>query len=148
MRLVVAVGLAAGLLLAPVAAEVALASEADAQTTPAPDWDAVADVDTIEIATRDEDGSPRVTTIWLVVVDGQGYIRTGDTRWFANVQRDANVALHIRGAEYPMRAQIVPEADPAWARAQQAFRDKYGTSDRLLGMLPGAGTQIMRVVPR
>jgi hypothetical protein len=124
----------------------ALAFTAAAPAQASTDWQAVAAVDTIEVITRDADGSERVTTIWLVVVDGQPYIRTGSSSWFENVERDPNVALRIEGQDHPVRAELVPESDPTWERAQQAFRDKYGWSDRLL--LPGMGTNILRAVPR
>ena len=53
-----------------------------------PDWSAVADVDTVSVTTTNPDGSLRYTTVWLVVVDGRGYLRTGNTTWGENVDRD------------------------------------------------------------
>jgi hypothetical protein len=124
----------------------ALALVAAAPSQASTDWQAVAAADTIEVITRDADGNERVTTIWLVVVDGQGYIRTGSSSWFEDVERDPNVVLRIEGQDHAVRAELVPESDPAWARVQQAFRDKYGWSDRLL--LPGMGTNVLRAAPR
>src|SRR5512134_2485053 len=61
---------------------------ANAATATAPDWNAVAAVDTVEVVTTDEDGALRETTVWLAVVDGQGYVRTSDTSWGGNLVRN------------------------------------------------------------
>ena len=61
------------------------------------DWNSVADVEEVLVLTTNEDGTPRETTIWLAVVDGQGYIRTGGwTKWGDNVKRDPEIALLAR----------------------------------------------------
>ena len=127
----------------------ALASAAPAAAA-APDWNAVAGVQTVEIVTTNEDGSARDTTIWLAVVDGQGYIRTGSTRWEANIERNKDVTLRIDTAEYPLRVEFV-EDDALRARIQQSLRDKYGFSDSFVSFFPflrGSRPKIMRLVPR
>ena len=53
------------------------------------------------IVTHDEDGGERVTKLWLVVVDGEGVIRTDDSRWFRNIQRDPNVVFWVGGHAHP-----------------------------------------------
>ena len=113
----------------------------------APDWNAAAVEDTVEIVTKNEDGSARETTIWLVVVDGQGYIRTGNTRWEANIERDPAALLHIGSSEYPVRAEFVEE-DALRARIQQAFRDKYGFQDALVAVFHSSHPKLMRLAPR
>ena len=57
-----------------------------------PDWNAVSDTETVEVLTEDEDGSLRVTTVWLLVQDDEAYLRTGDTRWGSNVARSGEPA--------------------------------------------------------
>jgi len=112
-----------------------------------PDWNAVAQTSTIQIATKDADGSPRDTTIWLTVVDGKGYIRTGSTHWWNNIARDPDVILRIEGKEYALRAVAVEDA-ALCQRVEDAFRTKYGVSDRVVGFFFRSVPHIMRLDPR
>lgn len=98
------------------------------------DWAAVADVSTPVIVTVDPDGDVRDTKLWLVVVDGQGYIRTSETRWFRNIERDPNVVLRIGGAAYPLRAKLVMDPELR-ARINAAFYEKYWMERLLLRRL-------------
>ncbi len=128
--------LACGLLLA-------LAGAARAE---AADWNAMADADTVTIITTNEDGTPRETTIWLLVLDGQPYVRTGSTSWGANAERSPDVKLRVGEQEFSLTA--VPVTDPALGdKLQQGFRDKYGWSDRMVGLMPGAGTKLFLLEP-
>ena len=106
-----------------------------AQAQP-PDWSAVADTETVEVLTEDEDGSLRVTTVWLLVLDGEGYVRTGGTSWGANVVRSGNLTLRIDENEYPLGVEFEEDEDLR-ARIEQGFRDKYGWSDGLIGWIRG-----------
>jgi hypothetical protein len=111
------------------------------------DWKTMAGVNTVTVTTTNEDGTPRETTVWLLVLDGYPYLRTGSTRWGANVERDPDVKLHVGDRDFLLRAVRV--TDPTLSeRLQQGFREKYGWSDALLGLLPGAGTKLFRVDPR
>jgi hypothetical protein len=108
------------------------------------DWAAVADEGTPTIVTRDPDGDERVTKLWVVVVDGEGLIRTGDSRWFRNIERDPNVDFWIGGRSHPLRAELV--TDPSLKqRAGDAFREKYGWMD-----IPFANPDdnVLRLLPR
>ena len=109
-----------------------------------PDWSSVADVDTVSVATSNPDGSLRYTTVWLVVIDGRGYLRTGDTTWGANVARDPAITLVIGEQEYALRADFV-EADDEHARVMAAFNEKYGWTDTVIGWFRGARPKIMRL---
>ena len=113
----------------------------------APDWNALKDVETVEIVTTDEDGSSRDTTIWLAVVDGQGYIRTGNSTWKGNIERNPDVTLRVEETEYPVRAEFVSDADLK-TRVEQTLRDKYGFSDSFIGIFRIGEPNIMRLVPR
>jgi hypothetical protein len=113
----------------------------------APDWNAAAGVQTVEIVTTNDDGTPRDTTIWLAVVDGQGYIRTGHTHWEGNIERNPEVVLRIDRAEYPLRAEFVEDA-ALRARIEQVFREKYGFSDAFIGMFRSGDPKIMKLAPR
>jgi len=109
---------------------VLFAAQARAQAIP--DWTAHAAEEEVQVVTHDSDGELRDTTVWLAVVDGQGYVRTGDTRWRANLERDPNTSFRIAGKEYPLRAQHVTDAELI-ARINAEFRAKYGFSDRFVG---------------
>jgi hypothetical protein len=112
-----------------------------------PDWNAVAATDTVQVLTKNQDGTPKETTVWLAVVDGQGYIRTGNTRWWANIERDHDVRLRIEGNEYPLRVEVVE--DPGLIqRVEDTFRAKYGWVDRALHAFRSGAPHIMRLLPR
>jgi hypothetical protein len=110
-------------------------------------WASVADEEVPEIVTLDPDGEVRETKLWIVVVDGSGFVRTSGTRWLRNLERDPNLVLRIGGQAHRLRAEAV--SDPALAaRIEQAFREKYGLSDRLTRwIVPGEPT-LMRLVER
>jgi hypothetical protein len=120
---------------------------ASAASAAAPDWNAVANVDTVEIVTTDEDGSARETTIWLAVVDGQGYIRTSDTSWGGNLVRNPEMTLRVEESEYPLRVEFI-EDDALRARVEQTFREKHGFSDSFIAFFRSERPKIMRLVPR
>ena len=137
-----------GMLIAcAVFAAVSCASTAPPVAETALDWQLVAEDGMPVIVTRDPDGSERVTKLWLVVVDGEGLIRTGDTRWFQNIERDPDVVFRIGGYAYSLRAELV--TDPQLEkRANAAFREKYGFQDRLIHPFGEPDKNVMRLVPR
>jgi len=113
-----------------------------------PDWEKVKDVGRIQIVTHDEDGDARETTIWFVELDGQGFIRTGDSRWCENIRRDpADVVLRIEGVEYPLRAEFI-ENEKLRERVTAAFHAKYGWVDSLVHMTRGGRPNIMHMISR
>jgi hypothetical protein len=63
----------------------------------APDWDGLRELGTVEVVTTDLDGADRETTVWLAVVDGAGYVRTGSSRWGDNVVRSPELELRALG---------------------------------------------------
>jgi hypothetical protein len=115
-----------------------LACFAIANAATAQDWNALADVETVDIVTHDEDGEARETTIWLVVHQDQGYIRTGGTRWGANIRRDPDLLLRAGGEEFALRTALLPQG-PEYDAITAAFRTKYGFEDALIGLVRGIG---------
>ena len=111
------------------------------------DWAAVADLNTVHVVTTDEDGDVRVTKIWVMVLDGVGYIRTSRrTTWGDNVKRDPDIALRVEDIDYPLRATfIVDEAERA--RIVAGFEEKYG-SNPIMNFIRGDDPPIMRLEPR
>lgn len=113
----------------------------------APEWASLAERETVEVATTDEDGDARETTVWLVVVDGVGYVRTGNTTWGENVARTGELVLRADGASYALRAEFV-EDEAERQRIVDAFHAKYGFFDRMVSWMRGARPKIMRLSPR
>jgi len=107
----------------------------------------LAHVDTVTVVTADEDGARRETTVWLLVLDGRPYIRTGGSTWGDNVDRDPEIRLRSGPKEFAVRA--VPVRDPRMrARVTDGMREKYGWQDWLVSFIRGSDTRIWRLDPR
>jgi hypothetical protein len=131
--------------LAPLAALLLVASTAFAAE---PDWEKLADVGQIEVITHDEDGDVRETTIWFAVVDGQGFIRGGNSNWIANIRRNPeDVVLRIEDRDYPLSAEFI-EHDALRERIVAAFRAKYGWTDGAVQFMRGKRPNIVHVISR
>jgi len=135
-------------LLRAITVALALAVSAAAARAAEPDWEKIKDVPRIEIVTHDADGEARETTIWFVELDGQGFIRTGNSKWLANIQRSASdVVLRIEGADYPLRAEFI-ENEKLRERVTEAFHAKYGWVDSLVHVTRGGRPNIMHMISR
>lgn len=112
------------------------------------DWNAVADLDTIELVTADPAGRPRVTTVNLAVVAGRGYVRSSGS-WLDDLGRDPDLLVRIGAEELPLRAVRVNDSDTRQAVAA-AFREKFGLSDALLDLVRAlrGGPTFLRLEPR
>jgi len=116
-----------------------------AHAAPPIDWTQFTDVQTIEVVSTDEDGGQRLTTIWIVVLDRQAYIRTAGTTWGDNVEREGGLRLREAGGDRPLRAERVLSA----AEVEQvvaAFREKYGTTDLVMELFRFGETRVFRLV--
>jgi len=117
---------------------------------PAPDWARVAGVDTIRIRTVDVKGASHETTIWLLVHEGQAYVRAGGgSRWDRPIDAHPDVAVEIEGVWYDVRATRIP-AGPLYDAVKTGMRAKYGGQDRLIGLIRniGGAPRILRLDPR
>ena len=109
-----------------------------------PDWSKWADLQTVEVISTDEGGRARTTTVWIVVVDGQAYLRTGRTIWGGNVEREGKLKLKGEPGEYQFRAEKI--TDPSLQeKVMAAFRAKYGTSDLVSGLIRFGERRIFRL---
>jgi hypothetical protein len=116
---------------------------------PAPsDWTSLADVQEIQVLSENPDATPHETTVWLAVVDGQGFIRTGNTSWYPNLEQRPNIGVRVDGREYAVRADLVEEDEALRDRVLAAFREKYGWSDRVVGWFFPGDPHIIRLSPR
>jgi hypothetical protein len=113
----------------------------EADGLPAVDWDAVAEkLDagsspepgalnsrTTWLCTVNEDGSPHVTAVGALWVDGAFWFQTGATRKGRNVARDprCSLAVSVRDADIVVEGDAVPVTDAgAVARIAQAWADQ------------------------
>jgi hypothetical protein len=111
------------------------------------DWSRYAAEKTVTAVTANDDGTRRETTIWIVVVGNDAYIRTGNTRCGGNVEKRPDISLRIAAEELPVRVHFI--ADEALReQVKAAFRSKYGFMDRLLDPFRGGAPKIMHVTPR
>ena len=118
-----------------------------AQPAAAVEWKELAKANTVTITTTDADGSPRHTTVWMVVVDGFPYVRTGNTHWAENIARDPNVMLNVDKEDFVLRAVQVHDA-LLIERLQAAFHEKYGWSDSFVNLFPSSGVKLFRLDAR
>jgi hypothetical protein len=111
------------------------------------DWTPFEQDSVIHILTHDEDGALRNTSVWVVVVDGAGYVRTNASRWLENIQRNPEVQIQARGYDYLMRAEEVQDS-VSKERVEEAFREKYGVIQRLMSFFRLREPSVLRLVPR
>lgn len=109
------------------------------------DWTRFSDTETIEIVSTDEDGGKRLTTIWIVVLDRQAYIRTAGTTWGDNVERNGALGLREIGGDRPLRAEKVLSAAEV-ERVVAAFREKYGTTDAVMELFRFGERRVFRLL--
>jgi len=102
------------------------------------------DTGTIEIATTDEDGESRETPIWIVVLDGEGYVRTNDSRWLANIRRGSDVEIRAEDTSLSVSAEEVDDEDTK-ARVEEAFKEKYGTMQRIMSFFRMQEPTVLRL---
>jgi hypothetical protein len=91
----------------------------------------------IEIETQAPDKAPRRTVIWVVVDDGEVFVRTyrgSNSRWFKDIAANPAVAIHIEGKRLP--ATAIPATDPdAIERTSTGYLRKYGDDPASKAML-------------
>jgi len=123
-------------------ASVALAAEPNP-----PSWSSVANESTLVVLSENPDGTPHETTVWLAVVDDQGFIRTGNTSWYPNLERKPEIAVRVAGKEYAVRAELVKD-EALEAKVVAAFNAKYGWQDTFVGWVFRGKPHIVRLAPR
>lgn len=85
----------------------------------------------IHVVTVDADGDDRVTRIWIAFLEGEPVIRTNQSRWWNNLERDPAIRIRLSGRDYLFRSEPVDEAELR-RRIDQAFLEKYGGWERML----------------
>jgi hypothetical protein len=81
----------------------------------------------VEIETQAPGEAARRTVIWVVVDDGEVFIRTykgPDSRWYRDAMANPAVAIHVDGKRLP--ATAIPATDPdSIERISAALQAKY-----------------------
>jgi hypothetical protein len=119
----------------------AVASSTESAT---PDWSKWADLQTVQVISTDEGGRARTTTVWIVVVDGQAYLRTGRTIWGGNVEREGKLKLKGEPGEYQFRAERITDL-LLQEHVMAAFGAKYGFRDVISGVIRLGQHRIFRL---
>jgi hypothetical protein len=94
--------------------------------------------------TTKANGEPRTRTIWIVALDGQPFIRTGNTRWFRDLEQRPEATVRGGDLEYSVRARVLDDA-ALEERVHRAFREKYGFSDRMAGWVTFGERHVLRL---
>jgi hypothetical protein len=95
------------------------------------DWNTTDESWSLHVVTIDPDGAERVTRIWLAAVETRGGIRTGNSRWWQNLQRDPHCWIRLDGFDYPVDVEFANELDEK-IQIDEAFTVKYGWMERLM----------------
>ena len=111
------------------------------------DWEPFEKSDVILVMTHDDDGDLRETKVWVVVVDGSGYVRTNASTWLENIQRDPQIELRAWGQNYLMRAEEVTD-EALKEKIEEAFKEKYGFLQRTMSLFRFREPTVLRLVPR
>jgi hypothetical protein len=109
------------------------------------DWTVYTDTQTVEVVSSDEGGGQRLTTVWIVVVDRQAYLRTAGTTWGDNVEREGALELRTANGDLRLRAEKVLSAAEV-ERVVAAFREKYGRTDAVMELIRFGERRVFRLV--
>ncbi|MCP5057768.1 MAG: DUF2255 family protein [bacterium] len=85
----------------------------------------------VHVLTWDADGDRRKTRVWMVAIEGTPYVRTGQTRWWQNIERGSETQILSGGDAYPVTIEPVVAASLR-AEIDAAFATKYGWLGRLV----------------
>jgi hypothetical protein len=95
------------------------------------DWAEADERWSIHVVTVDPDGNDRVTRIWMAVEGGDGVLRTNDSRWWANLQREPKIRVRYGGADYTFSVKLVAEQSEK-VRIDEVFLEKFGGWERMM----------------
>lgn len=90
--------------------------------------------ETVELETLDERGTSFFTTLWIVDLHEEPWLRAGDPEatWLQRLRNDPEVFVVRDGERRPFRAEV--DEDRVW-RINDAMREKYGRADQIVSLL-------------
>lgn len=101
------------------------------------DLDLLATIEEIRIETQAPDQPAHRTIIWIVVDDGEVFVRSVEGErglWYREALANPAVAIHADGRRLP--ATAIPASDPdSIERVSAALTAKYGADPALRSML-------------
>ena len=104
----------------------------------------------VTIETARMSGEPRRTVIWVVVVDGDAYVRSvrgPRGAWFRELTRRGAGALRVAGRSLGVRAEAATD-EATVESVSAAFISKYGTGASTVSMLqPDTLPTTIRLLP-
>lgn len=107
-------------------------------------WEEVDTHKVIELETADADSSMRRTKVWIVLLDGVPYLRTSDSRWLANLRRDAKLTVHAGECKINAAAEEV-DVEGLVDAIDAASAIKYGWQQRLTRFFRYRTPEILRL---
>ena len=117
----------ASLALLSVVLSIALAAAARADDNAVPAWDPTVfrDASTIKIMTTEPDAGEHWSNLWVVVIDGQPYVRLGD-RAYGRIQKNSTSPyVRLKVADKEFDKVKVEEAPDMKEKVAAAMADKY-----------------------
>jgi len=114
------------------------------------DLDVLERAEEIEIETQAPDKEARRTPIWVVVDDGEVFVRTWrgkGSRWFRDIEANPAVAIHAGGKR--LMATAIPATDPdSIERTSSGFQRKYAGDPAVKAMIgPNVLDTTLRLEP-
>lgn len=90
--------------------------------------------ETVELETIDERGTSFFTTLWVVDLHEEPWLRAGDPEaaWLQRLRREREVFVVRDGERRPYRARVDEESAE---RVNAAMREKYGRADQIVALL-------------
>lgn len=88
----------------------------------------------VVLETLDERGNSFFTTLWVVDIHGEPWLRAGkdDSTWIQRIEATSDVFLVRDGERTAYRAEIVPYETE---RINETMREKYGYADQLISLI-------------
>jgi hypothetical protein len=107
--------------------------------------------DTEEVAVRTSKHPANAVVIWIVVADGEVFVRSfrgGKGRWYRDLAAGGPATLEVAG--HPLEVQAIPASDQASIdRASREFLRKYAASPYAQAMVqPDLLPTTLRLEPR
>jgi hypothetical protein len=111
---------------------------------------AIARAEEVRVETQPPDGPVHRTIIWIVVDDGEVFIRSvrGERgRWYREAKANPAIAIHVDGKR--LAATAIPATDPdSIERTSNAIKRKYAADPALRTMIvPAVLPTTLRVEP-
>jgi hypothetical protein len=103
----------------------------------------------VEIETQSPDGPAHRTTIWIVVDDGEAFVRSyqgASARWYREAVANPAIAIHVDGSRLTGTAIAATDPDSI-ERTSAGFRAKYRADPATTSMIERYHETTLRLEP-